>query len=372
MVSKYKKMIFFCEYICTNMHGVLSKTTPSIYYKFGSFCHLKQTHLSGTNTEFLATEKVHGAHFTLTVMTDGVYAGKKTYLVKYDSNGNITNFQFPFEQAAERIIESLQKMRAELGSTNLVAYMELYGNFLNRKNKAIYDELSEEKKACAIRLFSRVQQEIHYTNDLGMKLIVFAAKDDNGFIPFFKLKDLCEKWDIPIVPIIYKGTLHDIWNQPTEFKSKVSNLNEYAEGVVVIDPNNPGKRFKRVSEKFRLRHKQPKTAKAKAKTKAKAKPDEEEKKLLQECIENINHYIFDDSTALNKILGSHGGSVSKDKFIAFKLIEDVIKDYLNDNFDDICHIRVLEKKIRRTLLSRNFKDLVCEYVKQERTKLAFS
>lgn len=359
------------------MHGVLSKTTPSIKYeKFGSFYHLKESNLSDTKIEYIATEKVHGSNFTLTLTPDGVYAGKKEKWVNFDSDGNITNFQFPFELEVKKIENPLQKMRAELGSTKLIIYMEIYGNFLNRKNKAIYDELSDEQKACVTRLFSRGQQEIHYTNVLGMNLIAFAAKDDNGFIPFFKLKDLCEKWDIPIVPIIYRGTLRNIWNQPTEFKSKVSNLNEYAEGVVVIDPNNPGKRFKRVSEKFRLRHKQPKTAKAKAKAKTKVKtktePDEEEKKLLQECIENINHYIFDDSTALNKILGSHGGSVSKDKFIAFKLIEDVIKDYLNDNFDDICHIRVLEKKIRRTLLSRNFKDLVCEYVKQERTKLAFS
>lgn len=307
------------------MPAMLSKTAPSTsYVKFGSFGHLRESNLTDNKTEYIATEKIHGASFSLTITPNGIYAGKKINWVEFNAKGeHKKSIQFPFEEPVMSMADGLFKIRTELGVEKVIFYCELYGNFVNSKH-----------------LQSSVQREILYTKNLTMKLIVFAAKCGGVFIPFYKLKDLCGRFNVPIVPIIYEGTLTEIWNQPREFKSKISELDEYAEGIVIIDPNNPSKRFKKVSDRFRLIHKV-----------AKPKTKNNDKELLRDCINNIDHYIFNDSKTLGKILASYGGSENSDERIAVELIKDVFQDYIEEHSS----LEYLSKQIKKNFSLGNIK-----------------
>ena len=186
---------------------------------------------------FVATEKVDGS--SMSVMAE---YGKFNKINKYVCSRNVvfenpeqdcyynTNIYF---EAYEKyhLGEKIEQMLKDLNLPNIAIQMEVYGDGVQKRN---YSMSNGERK-----------------------IAVFHILSNNVKMPMEKVVELCEKYDLPHVPIIDNNyilpdTIEELQTYVESASSAIDGLEK--EGIVFYDKETGTQYFKFVSPSFLMKY----------------------------------------------------------------------------------------------------------------------
>ena len=186
---------------------------------------------------FVATEKVDGS--SMSVMAE---YGKFNKINKYVCSRNVvfenpeqdcyydTNIYF---EAYEKyhLGEKIEQMLKDLNLPNIAIQMEVYGDGVQKRN---YSMSNGERK-----------------------IAIFHILSNNVKMPMEKVVELCEKYDLPHVPIINNNyvlpdTLEELQTYVESAPSAIDRLEK--EGIVFYDKETGTQYFKFVSPSFLMKY----------------------------------------------------------------------------------------------------------------------
>ena len=186
---------------------------------------------------FVATEKVDGSSFS--VMAERNKFGK---IKKYICSRNVvfddpkakcyydTNIYF---EAYEKYIlgDKIEQMLKDLDLPNLAIQMEIYGDGVQKRNYSLKDG--------------------------ERKIAVFHILSNNVKMSMEKVVELCEKYDLPHVPIIDNNyilpdTIEELQTYVESSSSAIDGLEK--EGIVFYDKETGTQYFKFVSPSFLMKY----------------------------------------------------------------------------------------------------------------------
>ena len=128
--------------------------------------------------EVVITEKVHSTNCRIGVVEGEVMAGSRALRRKAPEDGRLERSFYWFPYSLEPVAKLLHYLASEQGHRQVILFGEVYG--------------------------SKVQ-----SFDYGLKgQIAFRAFDllvDGKYVDWPEFKDLCEKHDVPSVPVVAKG-----------------------------------------------------------------------------------------------------------------------------------------------------------------------
>ena len=186
---------------------------------------------------FVATEKVDGS--SMSVMAE---YGKFNKINKYVCSRNVvfenpkqdcyydTNIYF---EAYEKynLGEKIERMLKDLNLPNIAIQMEVYGDGVQKRNYSM--------------------------NNGERKIAVFHILSNNVKMPMEKVVELCEKYDLPHVPIIDNNyilpdTIDELQTYVESASSAIDGLEK--EGIVFYDKETGTQYFKFVSPSFLMKY----------------------------------------------------------------------------------------------------------------------
>ena len=186
---------------------------------------------------FVATEKVDGSSFSVMIERD-----KFGKIKKYVCSRNVvfdnpeaecfydTNIYF---EAYEKhhLGEKIEQMLKDLNLPNIAIQMEVYGDKVQKRN---YSMSNGERK-----------------------IAIFHILSNNVKMPMEKVVKLCEKYDLPHVPIIDNNyilpdTIEELQTYVESASSVIDGLEK--EGIVFYDKETGTQYFKFVSPSFLMKY----------------------------------------------------------------------------------------------------------------------
>lgn len=186
---------------------------------------------------FVATEKVDGS--SMSVMAE---YGKFNKIKKYVCSRNVvfenpdqdcyydTNIYF---EAYEKyhLGDKIEQMLKDLNLPNIAIQMEVYGDGVQKRNYSM--------------------------NNGERKIAVFHILSNNVKMPMEKVVELCEKYDLPHVPIIdnnyiLPNTIEELQTYVESAPSAIDGLEK--EGIVFYDKETGTQYFKFVSPSFLMKY----------------------------------------------------------------------------------------------------------------------
>ena len=186
---------------------------------------------------FVATEKVDGSSFSVMIERD-----KFGKIKKYVCSRNVvfdnpeaecfydTNIYF---EAYEKynLGNKIEQMLKDLNLPNLAIQMEIYGDGVQKRNYSLKDG--------------------------ERKIAVFHILSNNIKMPMDKVVELCEKYDLPHVPIIDNNyilpdTIEELQTYVESASSAIDGLEK--EGIVFYDKETGTQYFKFVSPNFLMKY----------------------------------------------------------------------------------------------------------------------
>ena len=186
---------------------------------------------------FVATEKVDGS--SMSVMAE---YGKFNKIKKYVCSRNVvfenpdqdcyydTNIYFEVYEKYH-LGEKIEQMLKDLKLPNIAIQMEVYGDGVQKRNYSM--------------------------NNGERKIAVFHILSNNIKMPMEKVVELCEKYDLPHVPIlndnyILPDTIEELQNYVEGEMSEIDGLEK--EGIVFYDKATGTQYFKFVSPSFLMKY----------------------------------------------------------------------------------------------------------------------
>lgn len=170
--------------------------------------------------EYFITEKVHGGNCVLCADNTGFYLGRRTGLLEGDEL---------FYNANDMLMKYSKKVEAllyYLEAKTIFIYGELFGGYYPHEN------VERSKTAC------KVQKGVYYHPE--NKFLAFDIIVDDKYLNLPQFIEACEKFDIPYIPVLFKGNLDECLKYPNEFQTTIPDLfdlpvieNNICEGVVI-------------------------------------------------------------------------------------------------------------------------------------------
>lgn len=192
-------------------------------------------------TEWVATEKVHGANFSVWITKDDSQEEQKSaetnVKCSYARRNGILNDGenfFNHEKTAERnfLREKAVNIYREMEKISPVRELVLFGEICG----GVYDHPQVPKlhKKDA----TKMNVGVHYSNE--NLILFFDIRVDGKYLDFDVSKKLFEKNDLPQVPLLIRGTYEEVDKYDYKFITKIPEMlslpaieNNYAEGIVI-------------------------------------------------------------------------------------------------------------------------------------------
>lgn len=160
--------------------------------------------------EYICSEKIHGCNFQLVFDTKEIQACRRGGPLKPGEKF------YNYQEIIERYRIAIESIGKEIGSFKI--YGELFGG--------------------------SVQKEIYYQKEVDF--IAFDIFYQNRFMDFDKLQEICQKNQVPVVPVLMKGSFVDCVKFNIESietvvgtKENPDNRNRIIEGIVVRPMKEP-------------------------------------------------------------------------------------------------------------------------------------
>jgi len=185
--------------------------------------------------EWIVLEKVHGSNFSFTQHENGnLMFAKRTSFLGYDSD--FFNYQSIVKKYGQNINLMIDNIKTKYPNNYITVFGELCGGY--------YPNMPLVLNA------KRVQKEIFYSNQNEFIVYDIRLINQNNitYLDYNEVIELCNKYNVPVIPIIYRGTLNECLNwsaqnnaDPSEIW-KIFGMPEEVEGNIreghVIKPLN--------------------------------------------------------------------------------------------------------------------------------------
>lgn len=214
--------------MATMKHNTYSAITNTYNGKFVDKIKL-EFNQEAMESDWYVTEKIHGANYSFWV---DLYKTQSYAFVRCAKRSGFIEKEEKF-YGHEAVHGALSKNMYELAmhmETDIIIYGELFGGSYNGKSKGAI-----------------VQKEVQYhPNTMFMAFDIALYNYGNPtYIPHEKFVELCEQFNIPYAPVLFKGTLSECIDYTNEFETTIPaqfGLEPIAGNVcegVVIKPNKP-------------------------------------------------------------------------------------------------------------------------------------
>lgn len=298
------------------------------------------------NLEWTVSEKVHGASFAIYCEDGQVFFGKRSGFLGENENFFNHNRLISEQKITEKVLA------ASINAKQIIFYGELCGGSYPHNNVRKYQ-------------VKNVQKKVYYHPDI--VFVCFDIKVNGKFINDDERVYVCKKFEIPFLPILFRGSFQECLNYPNEFQTKVPELfdlpeikNNICEGVV-IKPLSPVY-FKNGSRVI-LKNKNSKfTEKEKNSSIPKIEQFSEE---LTGLIEEYCEYITENR--LRAVISKICEITQKDfgKIIK-EFNDDTMKDFLKDNEkvfnslikEDQKKVTKIGNKVASKMIRDNFANII--------------
>jgi Rnl2 family RNA ligase len=308
------------------------------------------------NEEWFVTEKIHGANFSF--LTDGneIRCAKRSGII--EESENFYNHNIVLEKYKDEVKNIFKFLKDEFKDTADLQGIQLYGEIFGG-----YYPNTENK-------YKPIQKGVYYTNDIEFiafdlriklktkitKIEIDTLMDPKRFI------EIMDKFNIPTVKVLYKGTLDECLKYPNDFESTISEYfgmpkieGNICEGVVIKPFNrnyflSSGSRviLKNKNEKFKEKSKTKKAKKV-------IKLTEEEQKYLND----LSRYFV--INRLENLLSKGEVKLDWKEFgkITGLFFKDALEDFVKDNPDYLD----VDKK-RRKLIQNEAQKIVSNFIRE--------
>ena len=282
--------------------------------------------------EFVVSEKIHGANFGIVCTrsqnnsaeggTLQINAFRRKGFLKKDEN--FYNYQIIMAEYEENICKLFEHVESR-GTKKIIIYSELYGGGYPHPDVPQVDG------------FKMIQRGVVYSPNI--HICAFDVMLDEEFMNICEMNDLLDKFKIPRVKILLRGTIDECLKYPNEFITTISGIHglpelkdNICEGIVikpiVTKFMNNGSRviLKNKNEHFREIHHEPSK---KLRGKGIIKLSTAEEKVLEVIEAYITSNRFDN--VVSKMLTIE--SMKDFPKIKKEMIDDVLDDFTEDNKD---------------------------------------
>ena len=266
--------------------------------------------------EFVVQEKVHGANFSFWINQEGVKIAKRSgFIEESDKFYNCRAIEARYKEQMLNLWKSFPE------DVEIVVFGELYGGH--------YPFDKEHVKASE----GAVQKGVSYHTK--QDFIAFDVMINGKYTDVDTAYMLLEKYEIPTIPVLFKGSLQECLNYSNEFESQIYALhglpkieNNICEGTV-IRPIEATFLFGR--ERLILKNKNEKfTEKHGGKKEPKEKTVEKLSPEVESVLNSFKEYV--NENRLRNVLSKIGQVTERDfpivmKSFAIDVIEDATKDH---------------------------------------------
>lgn len=309
-----------------------------IYFsQYSSIPNKSEEHVNALSKDdklWIATEKIHGANFSIITDGDNLVCAKRSCILK--TNENFFSYQKVIKRYEKNLKDTFKNIQVQFPNVKVI---QIFGELFGGQ----YPGYRVPHKF--------VQKDIYYTPDID--LIVFDLKviDFNDEYFYVQQSELHKfLLEIKVVPILAEGKFEELIKINPVFQTRVPllyNLDEvkdnFAEGLV-IRPNIPG------TERNLIKIKNPKF-------------DEivrQKKVRPNTTISNMRNkiYAYCNENRFNNVMSKLGRDADIDT-IKSTMVDDIIKDFEIDLTTDEyelykTHKNKLEKCIKMRIFNSSF------------------
>lgn len=294
------------------------------------------------DSEFVVTEKVHGANFSIYVSGNGdIKCAKRTAFLK--EGEQFYNHDVVLQKLSKKVLDMFWFFKSCFHE-ELVICGEICGGSYPHES---VDRLNVKK----------VQRGVFYSNDI--EFIAFDIRLDGEYINHNNFIDLCEEFGIMTAPEVFRGSLTDCLNYTNEYQTKVPDMlglptidNNICEGNVIKPlfpkylPNGNRVIIKNKNNRF--------SEKQKSET---VKKDKTLPEHIQSTINDMQQFVNDNRlrNVLSKI-----GSVSQKDFgkVLGLFVKDILEDFSKE-YDSYDKLEDSEKKT----VNKNINKLCANHIR---------
>ncbi|HAS42296.1 MAG TPA: RNA ligase [Microscillaceae bacterium] len=185
-------------------------------------------------TEWVVTEKIHGANFCILANEEETHFAKRKEILPEEENF------FGYHQLRETLTEKAEQIYTEVSQAHpdtvaVAIYGELFGGAYPHPKVASKTDVQA------------IQTGVYYSPEIHFWVFDLLRITDTlaYYVGFDALADYCQKVQLPFVPALFRGTYQEVQNYPIKFESTIAGLldlpileDNWAEGVV-IKPAEP-------------------------------------------------------------------------------------------------------------------------------------
>lgn len=173
--------------------------------------------LHDANDEWCVMEKVHGSNFSIIGDKNGnLIPAKRTDTLSMTSN--FFNFQRVFdkyETGLKELVNDVYKLETTIGEP--VTKVQIFGELCGGD----YPNMPQIPNA------KKVQKEVSYSNDtefIVYDIRMFTCDNKYFFVDYDVVVELCNKHNIHVIPIIYRGNFRDCLRWSNEHNEDPSEI----------------------------------------------------------------------------------------------------------------------------------------------------
>ena len=280
--------------------------------------------------EYVVTEKIHGCNFSFLSDGNDVKVAKRTSILNEDELSKFYDADIMLEKYGDKIKELAKYITDIYEASEIQVFGEHFGGIYNNETEKGYIKIQKEV------------QYIPFTDFMVFDILVkrpdgypekFSKKEI--FMHWDKVKTLCNKFGLKVVPELFRGTFEECLNYSNEFITKIPEIyglepieGNICEGIVIKPLQelrfNNGERviIKSKNDKFKEKGKV-----KKIKNKAVQTLNNDERKWVDE----ITKYF--EENRINAVLSKGDAKLNWKQFgkLAGLFFKDALDDFIKDN-----------------------------------------
>ncbi len=212
----------------------LFKSYPKIPESWDNLKLTEQDHRLLKKTEWVVTEKIHGANFCILANDEQSHFAKRKAILPEEEN-----------------FFGYHNLRTTLAEQANLLFNEVLQVYQDTIAVAIYGELFggayPHPEVAPVAQVQAIQTGVFYSPNIHFWVFDLLRITDTSayYLGFDELVTFCDQVQMPMIPALFRGTYQEAQNHPIKFTSTISGSlllpeleNNWAEGVV-IKPAEP-------------------------------------------------------------------------------------------------------------------------------------
>jgi len=278
--------------------------------------------------EWVVTEKVHGTNFSFICDGDSVQVAKRTSILSKEELSKFYDADIMYKKYKDNILDLVKYLQRIYNISEIQIFGEHFGGTYNGETEKGYTKIQKEI------------QYIPFTDFIVFDILVIfkeVGEVKKIFLDWDFVKELAKKFELKVVPELYRGTFEECLKYPNQFQTKIPTMygledieGNICEGVVIKPVKDlrlgSGERviLKNKNDKFKEKGRVKKT---KIKKPINLIPEDEK------WIDEISRYF--EENRIQNVLSKGEVQLNWKQFgkLSGLFFKDALEDFIKDNPD---------------------------------------